>query len=109
MRDLVTNTIVPMCCNLRDELNKFLVPRFKEDVYIDFDIDALPELQADMDKLVGQLKQADWLTFDEKREAMHYEPLGGAFASSYVSQGLMPLEQVAMDLTTPPSDNTTNN
>jgi hypothetical protein len=41
---------------------------------------------------------ADWLTFDEKRSAMNYEERGGAYEYSYVNQGLIPLEQVMMDL-----------
>ena len=99
MRDLITNTIMPLNCQLRDELNKWLVPRFGENVYIDFDISALPELQKDMEQMVNQLRMADWLTFDEKRTAMNYEERGGAYAFSYVNQGLLPLEQVTMDLT----------
>jgi HK97 family phage portal protein len=99
MRDLITNTIMPLNCQLRDELNKWLVPRFGEDVYIDFDISALPEMQQDMERMVNQLRMADWLTFDEKRVAMNYEERGGAYAFSYVNQGLLPLEQVNMDLT----------
>ena len=105
MRDLITNTIAPLCAELRDELNAWLVPRFGENVYIDFDISALPELQSDMEKMVGQLKQADWLTFDEKRTAMGYEEKGGAYASSYVSGGMMPLEMSMMDLTVPDDNN----
>jgi HK97 family phage portal protein len=105
MRDLITNTIAPLCAELRDELNSWLVPRFGENVYIDFDISALPELQSDMEKMVSQLKQADWLTFDEKRTAMGYEEKGGAYASSYVSGGMMPLEMSMMDLTVPDDNN----
>jgi len=105
MRDLITNTIAPLCAELRDELNAWLVPRFGENVYIDFDISALPELQSDMEKMVSQLKQADWLTFDEKRTAMGYEEKGGAYASSYVSGGMMPLEMSMMDLTVPDDNN----
>ena len=108
MRDLITNTIAPLCGELRDELNAWLVPRFGENVYIDYDISALPELQADMEKMVSQLKQADWLTFDEKRTAMGYEEKQGAYQYSYVSQGLIPLEQTMMDLTIP-NDNSDNN
>lgn len=108
MRDLITNTIVPLCCELRDELNAWLVPRFGENVYIDFDISALPELQSDMEKMVQQLKQADWLTFDEKRTAMGYDAKMGAYDFSYVSQGLIPLEQTMMDLTVP-NDNDSDN
>ena len=99
LRDLVTNTIVPMCAQLRDELNKWLVPRMGDrNVFIDFDIMALPELQRDMEKMVNGLKAADWLTFDEKRVAMNYEPKAGAFASAYVPQGLIPLDQAGMSL-----------
>lgn len=108
MRDLITNTIVPLCCELRDELNSWLVPRFGENVYIDFDISALPELQSDMEKMVQQLKAADWLTFDEKRTAMGYDAKMGAYDFSYVSQGLIPLEQTMMDLTVP-NDNDSDN
>lgn len=99
MRDLITNTIVPMCCSLRDELNKWLVPRFGENVYIDFDITALPEMQQDIERMVRSLRDANWLTFDEKRVAMNYSERGGAYEHSYVNGGLVQLEQVGMDLT----------
>jgi HK97 family phage portal protein len=101
LRDLVTNTIVPMCAQLRDELNRWLVPRMGDkNVFIDFDIMALPELQRDMEKMVNGLKAADWLTFDEKRVAMNYEPKGGSFESAYIAQGMIPIDQAAMDLST---------
>lgn len=98
MRDLMTNTVVPLACELRDELNKKLVPMFKEDVYIDFDITALPELQQDMERMSRILRDANWLTMDEKRMAMNYEQKGGAYDHAYVNQGLVTLEQVMMDL-----------
>ena len=108
MRDLMTNTIVPMCCSLRDELNKWLVPRFGEDVFIDFDITALPELQQDLEKMSRILRDANWLTMDEKRVAMNYEERGGAYDSAYVNSSLLPINQVMMDLTVP-NDTIDNN
>lgn len=104
LRDLMTNTIVPMCCSLRDELNKWLVPAFGEDVYIDFDITALPELQQDMERMSRILRDANWLTFDEKRVAMNYEEKGGIYEHSYVNNSIVPLEQVMMDLSIPSDD-----
>lgn len=99
LRDLVTNTIVPMCAQLRDELNKWLVPRMGDkNVFIDFDIMALPELQRDMEKMVNGLRSADWLTYDEKRVAMNYEPRGGAYDTAYIAQGMIPIDQAASDL-----------
>jgi HK97 family phage portal protein len=96
LRDLVTNTIVPAIASLRDELNRWLA---KDGVYIDFDVQALPELQKDIEKLITGLANASFLTFDEKREALGYEPLGGAFDVAYVNSGLVKLEDVGMDLT----------
>jgi len=109
LRDLMTNTIVPKCAQLRDELNKFLLPKFGEDVYIDFDITALPELQQDMERMSRILRDANWLTMDEKRMAMNYEQRGGAYDFSYVNQGLVQLEQVSMDLTIPDENNSDDN
>jgi HK97 family phage portal protein len=108
MRDLVTNTIVPMCCSLRDELNKWLVPRYGSEYYIDFDITALPEMQQDMERMVRSLRDANWLTMDEKRVAMNYSEKGGAWDMSYINQGLIPIEQAMMDLSIS-DDNSRNN
>jgi len=98
LRDMMTNTIIPLCSELRDELNRWLLPMYGEDVYIDFDITAIPEMQQDMERMTRILRDANWLTMDEKRVAMNYEPKGGAYEHSYVNQGLVMLEQVAMDL-----------
>ena len=78
-------------------------------MYIDFDITALPEMQQDMERMSRILRDANWLTYDEKRAAMNYEELGGAYATSYVSNGLIPLDQVMMDLTTEANDISNNN
>jgi phage portal protein BeeE len=97
LRDLVTNTIVPMLGQLRDELNKWLIPNVgTSNEFIDFDVTALPELQKDIEKLVSQLVNAYWLTLDEKRIAMNYEPLGGEFDKAYINSGLTPIEEIAM-------------
>lgn len=99
LRDLVTNTIVPMCAQLRDEINRYLVPRMGDtSVFVDFDVMALPELQRDIEKMVTGLVRADWLTYDEKRIAMNYEPKGGAFDDAYISQGLIPISDAALNM-----------
>jgi phage portal protein BeeE len=97
---LVTNTIVPAIASLRDELNRWLVSKNGNDqYYVDFDIQALPELQKNILELFNAVKHADHLTMDEKREFTGYEARGGAYAYSYVNSGLVKLEDVGMDLT----------
>jgi hypothetical protein len=56
-------------------------------------------MQQDMERMTRVLRDANWLTMDEKRVAMNYEPKFGAYEYSYVNQGLVVLDQVAMDLT----------
>jgi phage portal protein BeeE len=100
LRDLVTNTIVPAIASLRDELNRWLVSKNGNDqYYVDFDIQSLPELQRDIEKLVNSLANAPYLTFDEKREQLGFEALGGNFSKAYINSGLIPLDEVGMDLT----------
>ena len=99
LRDLVTNTIVPAIASLRDELNRWLVKRNGgNQFYIDFDIQALSELQRDIEKLVAGLAQANWLTLDEKREAMGYEPIGGNFGKAFINSGMVPVDEASLDL-----------
>jgi HK97 family phage portal protein len=98
-RDLVTNLIVPLLSTLRDELNRILA--YDETTYIDFDVTALPELQRDFEKQVTALKSADWLTYDEKRIAIGYDPKGEEFDYAYVNSGLVKLDDLGIDLTVP--------
>jgi HK97 family phage portal protein len=100
MRDLVTNTIVPLLSSFRDRYNNWLVPRSgqSEGYFIDYDISGLPEMQRDLEKLVNSLARAYWLKEDEKRIEMGYEPLGGVYNTSLVGSGLGKIEDVGMDL-----------
>jgi HK97 family phage portal protein len=100
LRDLVTNTVVPMMSSARDQLNKWLLPKFKAEGknFIDFDVSSLPELQRDIEKLVNTLKAAYWLTEDEKRIMMNYEPKGGVYDTSLVPTGLTPIENIGQDI-----------
>jgi HK97 family phage portal protein len=107
LRDLVSNTIVPAISSLRDELNRWLVSRNGNgsgDEFVDFDIQALPELQRDIEKLVAGLVNANWLTMDEKRIACGYEPKGGEFDVAYVNSGIVPLGETSLDLGDPMDD-----
>jgi hypothetical protein len=81
---------------------------YGEDLYIDFDITALPEMQQDMERMTRSLRDANWLTFDEKRVAMNYSEREGEFDYAYVNGGLVRLDQVGMDLTVPDGTNNGN-
>lgn len=90
---LYQNAVIPELVKLRDELNRWLTPKYGANLYIDFDFSAIPELQEDMDKMVAQLGQAWWVTPNEKRQAMFYgESESPLMDEYYMPANLMPLE-----------------
>jgi HK97 family phage portal protein len=75
IRNWINNSLVPAACSLRDEMNRVLLLAFKLGPSITTDIDPsdLPELQADMEKLVMWLDKAWWLTPNQKLDYMGEE------------------------------------
>tara|TARA_A100001201_G_scaffold37890_3_gene39805 strand:+ start:2670 stop:4580 length:1911 start_codon:yes stop_codon:yes gene_type:complete len=69
---LYQNVVIPELCKIRDELNRWLTPKYGEKLCIDFDFSVIPELQEETDKVVNQMSKAWWLTPNEKRMAMNY-------------------------------------
>lgn len=89
---LYQHCVMPELYKIRDELNRWLAPKFGEKLYIDFDFSVIPELQEDMDKIVGQMANAWWLTPNEKRAAMSYaEEENDALNDFYIPANLMPV------------------
>ena len=71
------DTILPLAGKLRDELNWWLSPQFGEDMRIEYDSDDIPALVQKRQDLWEKLQGVDFLTINEKREAVGYEPIDG--------------------------------
>jgi HK97 family phage portal protein len=71
---LYQNAVIPELIKIRDELNRWLAPKYGkgDEYFIDFDFTAISEMQEEVDKLVNQLANAWWVTPNEKRDAMNY-------------------------------------
>jgi HK97 family phage portal protein len=69
---LYQNAVIPELIKIREELNRWLTPKYGQNLYIDFDFSVIPELQEEMDKVVQQMSNAWWITPNEKRAAMSY-------------------------------------
>lgn len=69
---LYQNAVIPELLKIKDELNRWLAPKFGDKLCIEFDFSVIPELQEETDKVVEQLTKAWWLTPNEKRAAMSY-------------------------------------
>ena len=69
---LYQNAVIPELLKIKDELNRWLAPKYGDNVCIEFDFSVIPELQEETDKVVDQLLKAWWITPNEKRTAMNY-------------------------------------
>jgi HK97 family phage portal protein len=96
---LVTNTIYPDLIMKREFFNNWLLPiKFnRPDLVADFDITELPEMQEDMSKLVQSVKDAWWITPNEKRSVMKYDDMDmDEMNQIYIPTGLMPIGDAAI-------------
>lgn len=71
------DTILPLLDYLVDELNAWLCPQFDAGLTLSYDIDAIPALAARREAAWAKVSAATFLTLNEKRRAMGYEPLPG--------------------------------
>lgn len=93
-KTLYQNAVIPELNKIKDELNRWLVPAYGDKLYIDFDYTSISEMQEEMDKVVGQMSQAWWLTPNEKRQAMSYgvEADNEKLNDYYIPMNLVPLQ-----------------
>ena len=69
---LYQNCVIPELNKIQDELNRWLEPKYGENLCIEFDYSVIPELQEETDKVVDQMSKAWWLTPNEKRAVMSF-------------------------------------
>jgi HK97 family phage portal protein len=83
--------IIPELDSFRDELNRWIVPAYGANYYIDYDLSAIPALQDDMEKVTTQLSNAWWITGNEKRAVQGYDhdPLLDRY---FIPSNLIPLD-----------------
>ncbi len=70
-------TLLPLLEKTVSALNGWLVPQFGTDLRLDFDRDSISALQTERAALWERLGQADFLTINEKRQAVGLAPVAG--------------------------------
>jgi len=100
---LYQNAVIPELIKLRDELNRWLVPMYGDNLYLDFDFTAIPELQEENDKVVQQLSSAWWITPNEKRAVMNYgkDEDTPAMDDYYIPSNLLPVSNQDIEIPEP--------
>lgn len=74
---LYVEAVLPELDGLKSAFNRWLVPLFGEDLYLDYDRDHIEALQEDRGAKYTYLGTADFLTINEKRDACGYDEVEG--------------------------------
>ena len=69
------DTVIPSAKQLRDELNRRLVPYFGDNLWLDIDIDDISALSVKRDNRMKTISEAAFLTINEKRNALGYDEI----------------------------------
>jgi HK97 family phage portal protein len=74
---LYEDTVLPLALQLRDEMNRWLIPMFEPGLRLDIDKDEIPALTLRRDALWEKVGNASFLSMNEKRAALGYPPVEG--------------------------------
>jgi len=84
-------TILPLLYKIISELNNWLVPQFGEGIMLGINEDAIPALAPRREMMWNRLENADFLTPNEKREAVGYTNIGTIGDQVLVPATMLPL------------------
>lgn len=90
---LYMETVLPIMDIFRDEFNNWLTPLFGDRLFLDYDRDSIEALQEERGKKYAYITAADFLTVNEKRQAVGYEEIDEGDVI-LVPLGRLPLEMV---------------
>lgn len=70
-------TIIPLLNNFKGELNNWLCPMFDKTIELEYNEDDIPAIADKRKTVFDTMAKADFLTVNEKREAVGYEAIPG--------------------------------
>jgi len=74
---LYEDAVLPLLKTMLAELNNWLTPRFGDDLSLAYDEDAISALAPRREAVWARVQAADFLTVNEKRDAVGFDPIGG--------------------------------
>ncbi|MBC8284357.1 MAG: phage portal protein [Nitrospinae bacterium] len=74
---LYTEVVCPFLNRFRDALNNWLVPRFGENLFLDYNKDGIEALSEDQEALWNRVNNSDFLTLNEKRRMVGFDDTPG--------------------------------
>lgn len=96
IRSLYTDKVLPELDSLRDELQRWLVPMYGEEgLVLTLDLTGVDALNEEKGKVAARMATSDWLTMNEKREAMGYDRFDvPEFDQPWMGLNKLPLSEI---------------
>ena len=89
---LYDSAVLPLVDSYKDDLNMWLSPMFGDDIFLDFDKDQIEALQPRRQKKWENVSQADFLTINEKRDALGFDKIEDPLADElWMDMGKAPM------------------
>lgn len=96
---LITDAVIPLVEARKQELQKELLPKFGDDLIIEYDYTIFHELQEDLEKLSNTAQKMYWITPNEKRAMTGYDKSDDpAMDKIYFPSNLIPIDDLSSDL-----------
>lgn len=89
-------TVLPTLDDFRDGINNWLTPMFGDNLWLDYDADSIEALVQKREQKYTSLQSVGFLTENEKREAVGYEPIDG-FDVIRAGSFLIPVSELGED------------
>lgn len=95
----ITDGIIPELEALKTGLNKWLIPSYEEELYLDFDYTEFPELYSELFKVAMDLKNTEAVTINEIRGVIKYDAYEGENGDKILVSGNKKiLDDITFDL-----------
>lgn len=69
------DTVLPLLHMVMEEINRWVVPAYGNELAFSYDADQIPALGCRRERLWGRIQESSFLTINEKRAALGYSPL----------------------------------
>lgn len=69
----ITDAIIPLVERRKNVINRWLAPKFGDDLVVEYDYTCFSEMNEDLDKITDAAAKSYWITPNEKRAMTNYD------------------------------------
>lgn len=99
---MITDAVIPLVESRKQTLNRWLCPKFGEDLVIEFDYSVFSEISEELDRIAKTQALMWWSTGNEKRLATNMDEMEDPLMNKvFIPSNLIPIDQMDMPVNEP--------